>query len=417
MYKPEDAEIITIGDELLIGQVVDTNSAWMARQLNLQGISVRQISSVPDSANEIVLAIREAEQRAGIILITGGLGPTKDDLTKHTLCKYFGGELEINAEQLAQIERLFAGHGMEVTEINRRQAEVPNTCVCIVNPRGTAPGMWFEQNGHIYVSMPGVPHEMKGMMQERVLPMLLKKINAPAIVHRTFQTQGVGESLLASWIADWENALPSYMKLAYLPSAGQVRLRLSSRGIAPEVARQEMEVLAGQLYTLIGTHIYGEGDISLPEVIQQTMITKGMSLSLAESCTGGEIAHLLTSVPGSSAYFLGGLVAYSNALKTSVLGVSEKTLAEFGAVSRETALEMAIGAKQQFQSDYSLAVTGVAGPDGGSDEKPVGTVWIAVAGGGHLEAKLLRLGSDRLQNIKMASLAGLHFLKKIMRAA
>jgi nicotinamide-nucleotide amidase len=416
MYKAEDAEIITIGDEILIGQIVDTNSAWMAQQLNLQGINVRQISSVPDSEQEILSAIREAETRAGIILITGGLGPTNDDITKKTLCQYFGGRLVMNPEQLEQIEALFQSFGRTVTEVNQRQAEVPDTCTCLVNRVGTAPGMWFEQNDHIYVSMPGVPYEMKSLMEEQVLPRLREKIESPELVHRTFLTQGVGESVLAGWIEAWENSLPASMKLAYLPSPGQVRLRLTSRGKDAQQARHDMEVLAAQLYEQIGEHIYGEGETSLPEVVQQIMMKKGLSLSLAESCTGGNIAHMLTLVPGSSAYFKGGVVAYSNEIKSSMLGVSEQTLNEFGAVSKETVIEMARGAQDRFTSDYALAISGIAGPDGGTAEKPVGTVWIAVASKDGIQTKSFRFSRNRERNIAMASLSALHLLKKSIAA-
>lgn len=417
MYKATDAEIITIGDELLIGQVIDTNSAWMAQQLNLQGINVRQISSVPDSANEILLAIKEAEQRAGIILITGGLGPTKDDITKTTLNAYFGGKMVLNLEQLRKIEEIFAGYGKEVSELNRKQAEVPDTCICLVNPKGTAPGMWFEQNQHIYVSMPGVPYEMKTLMQGQVLPMLQQKIKSPPVLHRTFLTQGIGESDLAEKIETWETALPKNMKLAYLPSPGEVRLRLTIRGMEPEMAQSALEEQAQKLYAIIPKVIYGEGNTQLPEIVHQTMLQKGITLSLAESCTGGRIAHLLTLLPGCSAYFKGGAVVYSNELKVSVLGVNEETIKRFGAVSRETAEEMAYGAKTNFGSDFALAVTGIAGPDGGSVEKPVGTVWVAIAADGKVISRMLRLGTNRNRNITVATLAALHLLLKTLKEA
>jgi nicotinamide-nucleotide amidase len=414
MYREDDAEIITIGDEILIGQVVDTNSAWMAQELNLRGINVRQISSVPDDAVAIVKALLEAEQRASIILITGGLGPTKDDITKNTLCNFFNGRLVTHQGQLEQIEKIFASFGRPVTEVNRRQADVPDTCTCIVNTRGTAPGMWFEKGNHIFVSMPGVPYEMKAMMEKSILPMLQERFKFPPLVHRTFLTQGVGESMLAGWIEEWENSLPDYMKLAYLPSPGQVRLRLSSRSVEPGRAKAEMQELAERLYALIGRHIFGEGETTLPEVIHHLMLEKQKSLSLAESCTGGMIAHALTLIPGSSTYFKGGIVAYSNELKVSVLDVSEKTISTYGAVSSETAIEMAQGALKKFRTDFALAVTGIAGPDGGSAEKPVGTVWLAVAGHQFTETQLLRLGQDRSRNITMASLSALHLLKRMV---
>lgn len=408
------AEIITIGDEILIGQIVDTNSAWMARNLNLYGIEVKQISSVSDKREHIISALDEASCRADIILITGGLGPTKDDITKHTLLEYFGGNLIENQEQYNQIVRIFSSYGRAVTPVNRKQAEVPDSCVCLVNKNGTAPGMWFERNEKVFVSMPGVPYEMMGLMEEDVLPMLAKKFNTPHIIHRTFLTQGIGESYLATWIADWEEVLPPHIKLAYLPSPGQVRLRLS--GSSPDQAKlkAEMDALAHKLYELIGEHIYGEGDLSLAAVIQQNMIDRGLTLALAESCTGGNIAHELTEIPGSSAYFLGGVIAYSNSIKKSMLGVNEETLSKYGAVSEEVASEMALGAIRYFHSDYAIAVTGIAGPGGGSEEKPVGTVWIAIATGSKVTAKSFRFGQNRSRNIVLATLSALNLLRKNM---
>jgi len=409
-----ECEIITIGDEILIGQIVDTNSAWMAVALNEIGVSVKQISSVSDEATHITAALDEAKTRAQIILITGGLGPTKDDITKTTLQHYLGGEMVFNAAQFLEIERIFKSYGREVTAINRKQAEVPSTCTCLVNRNGTAPGMWFDTGSHIIVSMPGVPYEMKGLMQAEVLPRLKQRLVLPAIVHRTFRTQGVGESMLAEWISAWEDALPKHMKLAYLPSPGEVKLRITAKGADVSVLEQEVANQSVELYTLIGKHIYAEGDTRIEQVVHEQLLKYGKSLSLAESCTGGTIASLLTALPGASKYFTGSLVAYSNKVKVNSLGVSTYTLKNHGAVSEQTVIEMALGACKLFKTDYAVAVSGIAGPDGGSEEKPVGTVWIAVAGPTGEQSRKFRFSTSRERNIRMASLAALKMLVEIL---
>ena len=409
-----ECEIITIGDEILIGQIVDTNSAWMAVALNEIGVSVKQISSVSDEATHITTALEEAKTRAQIILITGGLGPTKDDITKTTLQHYLGGEMVFNAAQFLEIERIFKSYGREVTAINRKQAEVPSTCTCLVNRNGTAPGMWFDTGSHIIVSMPGVPYEMKGLMQAEVLPRLKQRLVLPAIVHRTFRTQGVGESMLAEWISAWEDALPKNMKLAYLPSPGEVKLRITAKGADVSVLEQEVANQSVELYTLIGKHIYAEGDTRIEQVVHDQLLKNGKSLSLAESCTGGTIASLLTALPGASKYFTGSLVAYSNKVKVNSLGVSTYTLKNHGAVSEQTVIEMALGACKLFKTDYAVAVSGIAGPDGGSEEKPVGTVWIAVAGPTGEQSRKFRFSTSRERNIRMASLAALKMLLEIL---
>ena len=409
-----ECEIITIGDEILIGQIVDTNSAWMAVALNEIGVSVKQISSVSDEATHITTALEEAKTRAQIILITGGLGPTKDDITKTTLQHYLGGEMVFNDAQFLEIERIFKSYGREVTAINRKQAEVPSTCTCLVNRNGTAPGMWFDTGSHIIVSMPGVPYEMKGLMQAEVLPRLKQRLVLPAIVHRTFRTQGVGESMLAEWISAWEDALPKHMKLAYLPSPGEVKLRITAKGADVSVLEQEVANQSVELYTLIGKHIYAEGDTRIEQVVHEQLLKNGKSLSLAESCTGGTIASLLTALPGASKYFTGSLVAYSNKVKVNSLGVSTHTLKNHGAVSEQTVIEMALGACKLFKTDYAVAVSGIAGPDGGSEEKPVGTVWIAVAGPTGEQSRKFRFSTSRERNIRMASLAALKMLVEIL---
>lgn len=405
-------ELITIGDEILIGQIVDTNSAWMATELNKIGLKVVQITSVADSRTAIIAALEDAALRADVVLITGGLGPTKDDITKSCMLEFFGGELIFSEQQYTQVEALFRSFGREVTPINRKQAEVPSSCKVLVNERGTAPGMWFEKNNTIYASMPGVPYEMKWLMEARILPELKMLPGLPVISHLTFLTQGVGESMLAGFIESWEDALPTHIRLAYLPSPGQVRLRLSATGPDELVLNKELEEQAVQLYKLIGKHIYGEGEQSLPQVIQEYFIENNLSLSVAESCTGGSIAQLITSVPGASAYFKGGIISYSEDLKISLLGVPPDVISTNGVVSEATAIAMAEGARKVMQTDYALSVTGIAGPDGGSDEIPVGTIWIGFSSAEGNMAKMFRLSTNRERNILVASLSALNLLRR-----
>ncbi|MFM2286183.1 MAG: hypothetical protein RLZZ543_1680 [Bacteroidota bacterium] len=408
------AELITIGDEILIGQIVDTNSAWMAQELNLIGVKVKQITSVSDDKEHILEALREASKRAQIVLITGGLGPTKDDITKVTMCEYFGGGMVFSPEQYEQVERIFTSFGRDVTPTNRKQAEIPERCELIVNYNGTAPGMWFEKDGVYYMSMPGVPYEMKAMMEKQVLPKIKATFKTPVILHRTFLTQGVGESMLSDMISEWENALPAHLKLAYLPSPGMVRLRISASGEDEKQLAEEIDEQAKALYTLIGKHIYGEGEQQLEAVVLDLLLAKKQGLSLAESCTGGNIAHLITGIAGASDAFVGGAVTYSNALKIDVLGVNPETIAQNGVVSEQVALEMAAGAQKRFNSDYALSVTGVAGPGDDADGNPAGCVWIGIAGPGFVEAKKFQFSRNRGRNITMASLAALNYLRKIL---
>ena len=406
------AELITIGDEILIGQIVDTNSAWMAQELNAIGVKVKQITSVSDNREHILAALNEASKRANIVLITGGLGPTKDDITKATLCDYFGGGLIFSDLQYAQVEKLFRSFGREVTEINRKQAEIPESCELIVNYNGTAPGMWFEKDEVFFMSMPGVPYEMKAMMETQVIPKIRDTFSLPVIAHRTFLTQGVGESILSEMIANWEDALPNHMKLAYLPSPGMVRLRISAHGenevqIASDVQQQAMS-----LYKLIGQHIYGEGEETLEAIIIDILRKTKKTLSLAESCTGGKISHLLISIPGASDVFVGGAVVYTSKMKVDILGVNPQTLANYGVVSEEVVREMALGAIQKFNSDYAIAVSGVAGPGSDEDGNPVGSVWIAIAGKDFTDAKKFQFSTNRERNITMSSYAALNYLTK-----
>ena len=406
------AEIITIGDEILIGQIVDTNSAWMAQQLNLIGIRVKQISSVSDDKNHILTALKEAENRVDIILITGGLGPTKDDITKHTLSEYFNSAMRFDDEVFQDVKRIFANYGREVTEVNRKQAEVPQACVAIRNHKGTAPGMWFEKNEKVFVSMPGVPFEMKGMMENDVIPKLTQHFKTPHILHQTVLTQGVGESFLAEIISDWEDNLPANMKLAYLPQQGMVRLRLSSFGEKKSELQKVSEQKISELKSLISEHIFGYENDTLEEIVGQLLRESNATLATAESCTGGSIASLLVKVPGSSDYYKGSVIAYANEIKISDLDVNEKDIIKFGAVSQHVVEQMATGVMQKFNTHYAIATTGIAGPSGGSNEKPVGTVWIAVASPSGIVSKKFMLGEHRSGVIQRATLTALSMLRK-----
>jgi nicotinamide-nucleotide amidase len=408
------AEIITIGDEILIGQIVDTNSAWMAAGLNNIGIRVKQISSVSDDRRHILTALAEAGNRADIILITGGLGPTKDDITKKTIAEYFNVKLVENKDALDNVRAIFARYNRPLLDVNRLQAQVPENCEVILNKNGTAPGMWFNEGGKIYISMPGVPHEMMYMMEEDVLPRLKSSLKLPVIIHKTILTVGEGESFLAERIADIEDLLPSYIKLAYLPKLGQVRLRLSGYGEDEAFLKEKVNEFAAKIVERVANVVAAEEDIPIEKAILNFMTEKGLTLSLAESCTGGYISHLITQHPGSSKVFLGGVVSYSNGLKESVLGVKNETLEQFGAVSRETVTEMAEGALLNFKSNYALAVTGIAGPDGGTPDKPVGTVWIAVATINKILAKKLTFGNKRRQNIERSAIAALNMLNTLL---
>ncbi|GAB2977992.1 competence/damage-inducible protein A [Mucilaginibacter puniceus] len=408
------AEIITIGDEILIGQIVDTNSAWMAKQLNDVGIRVKQISSVSDNKEHILTALTEAAKRADIILITGGLGPTKDDITKKSIAEYFNVGMVENAEALDNVLRIFAKYNRPMLDINRLQAQVPSNCEIIVNKNGTAPGMWFNEGGKIYVSMPGVPFEMMYMMEEEVIPKIKSLFKLPAIVHKTILTVGEGESFLAKRIEDIEDSLPDHIKLAYLPKLGQVRMRLSAYGDNKALLTAEVNNYAAQLIQRVGSIVIAEEDVAIEKAILDIMERRGLTLSVAESCTGGYLSHLFTQHAGSSKVFLGGAVSYSNNLKEEILGVRHDTLSRFGAVSKETATEMVEGALANFKSDYAIAITGIAGPDGGTSDKPVGTVWIAVASTQKTEVKKFTFGNKRLQNIERSATSALGMLNTLL---
>lgn len=404
------AEIITIGDELLIGQVIDTNSAWMAEQLNVIGIKVHQITSISDDQQHILTTLKEASERAQLILITGGLGPTKDDITKQTLCKFFDTSMIFSEAAYANVENLFSARGVAVTELNRLQAMVPANCRVIANPNGTAPCMWFEKNGCIYISMPGVPFEMKAIMEQEIIPQMLNKLNR-VIIHRTILTEGVGESHLASLIEPWEDSLPSFVKLAYLPQPGMVRLRLTAYGTDRKMLQDAMSKAEKELYPYAGNFIFGFDNDTMESVVGQLLRNKGMTLSTAESCTGGNIAQLITSIAGSSDYFKGSIVAYSNEIKEQFLGVPHKVIAEYGAVSEQTVIAMAEGIRLRFATDFAISVSGIAGPGGGTTEKPVGTTWIAIATPTETIARKFLLGDHRGRNIRKASMAALNILR------
>jgi len=408
------AEIITIGDELLIGQVVDTNSAWMGQKLNEIGIKVYQKTSVSDNEQHIISALNEAKQRADLILITGGLGPTKDDLTKYTLCKYFKSNLRFDDNVFLDIEKIFKARGKEVTELNRKQAEVPEKCTVIQNSRGTAPGMLFEQDGKIFVSMPGVPHEMTVMMEKDVLNILKTKFKTPFILHKNILTQGIGESFLSEMIEEWEDGLPANIKLAYLPSPGMVRLRLTGYGDNDVELKKQIAGEINKLNALAGEYIYGYDDDTLEALVGKLLKEKKQTLATAESCTGGYIAHRITNVPGSSEYYIGSVIPYSNRIKEDFLDVRKEIIKTDGAVSEEVVKQMAQHIKSKFKTDYAIACSGIAGPGGGTPEKPVGTVWIAIATPDELVTKKLQLGSSRERVIMETSLNAMNMLRKIL---
>lgn len=409
------AELLTIGDELLYGQVVNTNAAWMGTELGLRGVRVVQITSVSDDAAAIVEALDAARRRADAVLITGGLGPTKDDLTKHVLAKYFGSELVMHEPTLQHVEGIFARYNRPMLEVNRLQALVPAACEVVPNPLGTAPGMWFEDAGTVFVSMPGVPFEMKRMMTDTVLPKLVVRFQPPALRHRVVQTVGIGESYLAEKISAWEDSLPPYLKLAYLPAMSAVRLRLTGLlpdGMTTDALETEMAERIAALYPLIGEFIYAEGEKSLEEAVGELLKTKGLTLGTAESCTGGYVASRLTSVAGSSAYFRGSVVAYDNQIKRIMLGVKAATLTAHGAVSEETVREMAEGARRTLGVDVAIATSGIAGPGGGTPDKPVGTICIACADAHGTVTRKLSFDRGRDLNIQWTTVQVLELLRR-----
>ena len=397
------ATILTIGDEILIGQIVDTNSVSIAKHLNTAGIVVREKISIGDDRTQILDTVSRALRDSEVTVITGGLGPTKDDITKKTLAELFNSDMHYDEAVAAHVERMLTARGIDFNELNRSQALVPDACTVLFNAHGTAPGMWFERDGHVVVSLPGVPYEMEHLMQDEVMPRLKARFSLRQIVHRTMITAGLPESMLAKRIETWENALPPYLKLAYLPNPGAVRLRLSAYEVEGESVAREIERQFEALRRIIPHNVLGYETATMQELVHRILTERRQTLATAESCTGGVIASRFTAMPGASAYFLCGVVSYSNEAKIRVLGVDADTIARYGAVSEQVARQMAEGARRVAGADYAIATTGIAGPTGGSAEKPVGTVWIAVATPAGTVAQCRQCGTDRGQIIDRAS--------------
>lgn len=406
------ASIITIGDELLIGQTIDTNSAWIGAELSKSGFDVYRITSVHDRREDIINTLNEADGKADVVIITGGLGPTSDDITKQTLCDFFNTRLVTNVEVLHMIEEMMHHRNFAMNENNRRQAEVPESCRVLTNASGTAPGMWFEKNNTVFISMPGVPYEMKYIMTRHVLPELSKRFRSQIIIHRNIMTYGTFEAKLAEILTGFEASLPEEIKLAYLPASGIIKLRLTATGKERSYLEKVLNDTAADLYRIIPEFIYGENEETLEVVIGKLLISKKKTVCTAESCTGGEIAHMVTSVPGSSAYYKGSIVAYANSAKTELLDVPQYLPERCGAVSEEVVRAMAIGARNRFKTEFAVATSGIAGPDGGTDEKPVGTLWMAVASEKEVIAEKRVFGNERINNIRRFSLAALNLLRK-----
>ena len=410
-----NVEIIVIGDELLIGQVTDTNSGWIARELNHIGWEVTEITTVRDRSREITDALNSSFGRVDVVLMTGGLGPTKDDITKQTLCDYFGGKLVFDESVFANVEAIFRRRKLTMNDSTRNQAYVPNVCTVIQNPVGTAPVMWFERNGKVLVSMPGVPTEMKTVMKEVVISRLREYFqDHSSILHRTCLVKDFTESRLSETLSDFEAQLPACIKLAYLPKPGVIRLRLTARGDEESYLQKIIDDEFFKLRTILGSHLFCGSDTTLAGALGSILTERGETLATAESCTGGNIAHEITRVAGSSVYFKGSVVAYSNEVKIRVLNVSSETLSGFGAVSRETVLQMVSGVQRLLSSDCAIATSGIAGPGGGSVEKPVGTVWIAVRYGERSEAECFCFEGDREQVIARATQSALLMLIQLM---
>lgn len=392
--------ILNIGDELLIGQVVNTNASAISKMLISAGMDVVEVVVCADDRTAILNNLNRLTSTNDAVLMTGGLGPTKDDITKKVLCEFYDSHLVENQTALDNVKRIFEARGYELTPINRQQSWVPECCTVINNVMGTAPCMWFERDGKVVVSMPGVPFEMENLMRTEVLPRLQQHFRTGHIVNKNILVQGIGESFLSDLIEPWELALPQYMRLAYLPQAGMVKLRITAHGDNRDRLDAAIADEVKKLYSLAGQYIVGEDLETLPEAVARLMESNNITLATAESCTGGTIASKLTAIAGASAYFKGGVVAYSNEVKMCALGVQHNTLEKFGAVSEQTAREMAEGARQRLSADYAVATTGIAGPAGGTPDKPVGTVWIAVAGPNGTETRLKKFGDDRLRTIE-----------------
>ncbi|MCF6361689.1 MAG: competence/damage-inducible protein A [Cyclobacteriaceae bacterium] len=403
------AHIITIGDEILYGQITDTNAQWISQELDAIGVKATQRLTIGDVREEILATLKYSEDRADIVLITGGLGPTEDDLTKPCLAEYFGVDTKLNEEALAHLTALFKRFKFELTPINKLQAHLPTNCQMLPNEIGTAPGMWFFENKTVFISMPGVPFEMKGLMKNVIVPKLKKQFELPIIYHKVVRTIGIGESWLADKIKPWSDALPSSMSLAYLPSLREVKLRLTTSGENLTTLQKAVDQQIDKLKEYVGKFIYGYNSDTIQSVVGKLLTSKNETISTAESCTGGHLAHLITSIPGSSGYYKGSVISYTEKIKQELLGVKAQTLAEYGAVSEQTAIEMAEGVRAKFGTTYAIATTGIAGPGGGTKEIPVGTVWIALATPTGTQAKLLSLAKDRMLNIEASSKSALAF--------
>lgn len=415
-----NAEILTIGDEILIGQITNTNSVWIAQQLNLVGIKVVHMASVSDEEHSIVSAFNDAAERADFVFITGGLGPTKDDITKKIFADYFNAELVLDKDVLRDIDAYFTKRGRQLNEINSKQALLPKGCTVIKNTNGTAPGMWMKKGNTVFISMPGVPYEMKGMMSDIIIPKIKSENNLPHIYHRTVLTQGIGESTIAELVEAWEDALVTKnIKLAYLPQPGSVRLRLSSYGTSAIVLKENIDAEIEKLKDLIGKYIfgyeeYGEEPPGIEHVVSELLRERKQTVALAESCTGGYIASLFTAIPGASEIFKGAIVPYTNLSKHTLLQVEESLFTTVGSVSREVVEQLAQNVLKKFDSDYAISISGIAGPSGGTAEKPVGTVWVAVANKEKVLAFKFQFGDNRQRNIVMTAYSAINLLRKLI---
>lgn len=410
------AEIITIGDELLIGQTIDTNSAWIGAELSRAGFDIIRKTSIHDNRIDILETLEASTGRADVVLITGGLGPTSDDITKQTLCEFFNTRLVVNTKVLEMVQEMVMRRNMSMNENNRKQAEVPESCTVLTNAVGTAPGMWFEYKKTIFVSMPGVPHEMKYIMNEHVLPELRKRFTSQVVIHRNIMTYGLPEAKLAETLSGFEADLPPGIKLAYLPSNGVIKLRLTGMGKNRGHIAKQIDDQAVRLYSEIPEFIYGENEEPMEMTAGKLLAAKGISVCTAESCTGGNIARLITSIPGSSKYFMGSIIAYDNSVKSLLLEVDNEIISKEGAVSEMVVRLMAEGARKLLKTDFAVATSGIAGPDGGTSEKPVGTVWLSVASQKGTVAEKHVYGTDRTININRFSLAALNLLIKEIKA-
>jgi nicotinamide-nucleotide amidase len=414
MKNQVNASIITIGDELLIGQTIDTNSAFIATELNKIGIWVKRRIALGDEKEEILKALKQQSQDCQLIIITGGLGPTADDITKPALCEYFDSKLVIDNTALQNVKNIFNKLNRPLIERNLKQAEVPDNCTVLQNGRGTAPGMWFEKNDVVYVSLPGVPNEMMGLVENNVMPKLKERFVLPVIIHKTLFTMGQGESMIADTLEQFEKKLPPHIKLAYLPNYGAVKLRLTARGDTADKLQSEIEKLFSKMKGLVKEWVVADEDVTLQEVVAKLLDKHHLFVGTAESCTGGYLAHLFTSRAGSSSSFKGSVVSYANEAKENVLGIAHDTLITKGAVSEETVREMLAGIMNVLNVDYAIATSGIMGPDGGTQQKPVGTVWIGVANRKKMKTSQRFFRFDRRRNIELTANTALNMLRRFV---